>query len=278
MQRGGTIMRRLFTFGSLLATATILLASAGPASAAMVPFTGTLSIQDPAGQTWLTIPGSGTATVNGSLGGHPITQLTIPGGVFSTAGFATVFGPLPTFGTVLATPVPIFATVVNRTITLASGGSCTQFHPNVSCPGGGLAGFGGLSGAVFVPLANLSIPLTVIGSGSNVFAGNTSVGLALSGAGWTTGTVLAFGSTSLGGTVTSMGVGSRSTDPGSNFVTDRITLVSPISLGVLNPLGQATVPGIATLSLHIVPEPGALLMILSGVLGFAAYERYRSRR
>jgi hypothetical protein len=271
-------MRRLLTLGSLVLAATLFLASTGPASAAMVPFTGTLSIQDPAGQTWLSIPGSGMAMVNGSAGGHPITQLTIPGGVFSISAFATVFGPLPTFGTVLATPVPIFATVVNRTITLSSGGTCTQFHPNVSCPGGGLAGFGGLSGAIVVPLANLSVPLTVIGSGSTAFTGNTLVGLALSGAGWTTGPVLAFGSTSLGSPVTSMGVGSRSTDPGSNFLTDRITLVSPISLGVLNPLGQATVPGIATLSLHIVPEPGALLMILSGVLGFAAYERYRSRR
>jgi hypothetical protein len=253
-----------------------MLLLARPVSAALVRFTGTLSV-DLNGSTVLTAPGSGVATVNQSagghpithLGGHPITHLTIPAGAFGTA----------------LQPNPI----------VLSGGGCTRPDDRVVCRGTGLNGFGALSGFVtgttISGLANLVVPLTAVGGS----AATTAVG----GAGWKTGRALAvreiyiieifthspasyiyyyYQSYSTFTTAT----GSRSTNPGSDFQTDRLALVTPISIfnDAEPDVGPRTVvfdSGFARIAIHFIPEPSNLVLLAVGIAGMAVYGRRRAK-
>lgn len=255
------------------------LATAVPAQAAQLNFTGTLEIE--VGRfTIFSTGGAGVATVNQSSGGHPITHLALPGGAFAT-----------TQSIWISSHPHVDWLEINfghNPISL-SGGGCTAPHPLVVCPGTGINGFGGITGSVrigFGSLGNVTIPLpSIIGSGSTVMAHKSSlIDVTVSGAGWTTGTVSALrpgssSSSTLDGwpkTVTAMG--SRSTSPGSNFATDRITLVSPIQIGVHIGHVDFFIPTFARISLHVVPEPGTLVLLGLGVGGLGLYGYRRSRR
>ena len=69
----------------LVLAAALTLAVAAPATATVRPFVGTLSITI-AGQPFFDATGSGVATINGSRGGHPITQIHISGTWGSAGG------------------------------------------------------------------------------------------------------------------------------------------------------------------------------------------------
>lgn len=229
----------LLSLVGLVGSLGLVLAS--PAPAAQVPFTGTLTVQV-GGNLIVAGSGGGIATVNGSGGGHPITSLTLPASAFATvAGSATI--PL------------------NRTISVVNGGNCNRgaFDPSLNCQAlsATLGGFGALQG-------NLAIPLSGIG-------GTTSTS-AVAGQGWASAFVAAVGSPT---SLVTFAYGSRSTDTGSNFNTDRITLVSPIRVNVGPLAGQV---GIATISIHMVPEPSTVLLFLSGIAGLAGYGGLRRLR
>jgi hypothetical protein len=300
-------MRLLLGFAAAFALAIGL---AAPASAASVPFSGSLAVQI---GTLPPIPvsGSGTATVNGSAGGHPITSLTIPASAFSTSLTVAVPNAFP----IVQLAFPVLA---NGPISVASGGGCTAGHPNLICPGTGLAGFGGVVGTALVgiffthtagsgsgsqPVANLSVPLGVVGAGSTTLATSLGITVQVSGAGWTTGTASVFNPTAQvlthnpstfhqfptvtftasqsipvpgsTGTLVSF-AGTRSTNPTSNFNTDTITLVSPIQ--IFNNATSAFIPSLASVSLHFIPEPGQLLMLGSGLAALLLYGRRRMRK
>jgi hypothetical protein len=296
-------MRLLLGFAAAFALA---IGAAAPASASSVPFSGTLSVQIGTLPP-IPVPGSGTATVNGSAGGHPITSVTIPGGAFATSLTVAVPNAFPIVQ--LAFPV-----LSNGPISVASGGGCTAGHPNLSCPGSGLAGFGGVVGTALVgifftptngtqPVANLSVPLGVVGAGSTTMATSLGITVQVSGAGWTTGTASIYNPTAQllthnpatfhvfptisftasqsitvpGGTGTIMTVaGTRSTNPASTFNTDTITLVSPIQ--IFNNATGAFIPSLASISLHFIPEPGQLVMLGSGLAALVLYGRRRMRK
>ena len=196
-----------------ISLATLLVLLTHPAFGAPVPFTGTLSIDfTSSGGTALTIPGGGSVTINGgSTTVSPITSLTIPAGVFTGAGTAS--------GGPGGAHVVAGTSISNLLMAFAAGGTCTAGHAQVSCPGGGLAGTGGIAG--------LSWTWTIIGSGFPVAGSNIGIGSFsnnaynfLVGAGWSTGTVTAkdFGATS----PVSAFTGSQTSST--------ISLVSPISL------------------------------------------------
>lgn len=226
-----------------LAALSLCLLAAPVAQAASVPFTGTLTLEIGT-LAPVEIQGSGVATVNGRapfVG--PLRALTIPAGAFATPAGA------------FATPVGAFATVVdvqNRTIQVRRGRSCTADHPNVECPGRGVAGFGGLdgtavigglthtagSGALTFPAPAFSVALAPVGSGSTT----TATGVRLSGAGWTTGTVSVYNPTA-GTTQFLAGTRDRS----------GLTLVSPVQLDID---GIGAVPSFATLRIRLLEEPG----------------------
>lgn len=293
---------------------------ASSASAAVVPFTGVLSLQI-GGLPTIPIPGSGVATVNGSARGDAIGSLMLPSRAFVPVART---GPIPgQFGSTIALPVPnaypivwLALQVANGAITVTSGGSCTAGHPNVSCPGGGLAGFGGLMGTARVglflthtggsssgtqPVANLSMPLGVVGGGSTTSAQGFGITVQVSGAGWTTGTVGVYNPTAtlvghvpytfhvfpsfsfvastsgpIGTGTTKAFRGGRDTIPDGTFFTDTITLVSPVQ--VFNNAQGMFTPSVATISIQLLPEPGALLLLGAGIAALTLYGRHRAKR
>lgn len=190
----------------------------------------------------------------------------------------------------------------------------------MTCPGGRLAGFGGLSGTALLgiffttthtagsainsgtnPVANLVVPLGIIGGGSTVMTGGLGIYVKVEGAGWTTGTIKAINptqpsfihvsatnhvfpslsflpSTTLIGTepTTFTLAGSRQTNTASGFNTATLTLVTPIqtfttATGMFN-------AGFAQLTIHLVPEPATLVLVSAGIGSLVLYGRRRTKR
>lgn len=181
----------MYRCGFVLSVCTLfgILGLARVSSGAPVPFTGQLVIDFPNGGTSFSIPGSGIATVNGAASTvSTITKVTIPSGAFSGSGAATPANfPFALAG----------SPVVNDQIVVSAGGPCSAGHPNVNCPGGGLAGFGGLLGLTFGTVA-----ATHVGAGSQNVSTFPTIGFnpcfgsfpftatfLISGAGWATGQV-----------------------------------------------------------------------------------------
>jgi hypothetical protein len=252
---------------SSAAAALLFLALTNSSQATPVSFSGTLSLTLGPGII-IPIQGSGTATVNQSMAlGHVINYLTIPAGAFATAA-NTVNVP----GTVI-TKVKVPNGISNLQIAVNAGGVCTRTHVRVVCPGGGLAGFGGLNGTLsLIGPANLSVPLPLsrVGAGSvteNPFA-------TLFGAGWTTGVAKVTDYT-VGGTVLTTTGSLYLNQNSTTFNTDTITLVSPIQIRVS--AANTFLPSVAILTLHL-PEPGAAVLALAGLATVSALFGWSRRR
>ena len=138
------------------------------------------------------------------------------------------------------------------------GGVCTgpnpATHPNVGCPGGNLAGFGGLGGTFVI--GNLAIPLSPVGRGSTAIRGNTMV----SGAGWTTGSITVF---------TTGTTGTQTTTPGGDLI---VALVSPIAVSA-----GGSIPSGAVIVLNL-PEPATTLIGVASLVTAAALYRVGRRK
>ncbi len=286
-------MRRVFSW--MAGTALVLLLAA-PALAVQVPFTGVLSIKIGDDLPRLPIPGSGTAEV--AVG--PEGGFTLPGGAF-----ATVTIPAGAFATAITAPVPNAFPIVqlklaglqNGEVVLRDGTTCTADHPNVFCPGGGLAGFGGLAGSAIVgifgtfgsPGANLSVPLSVVGGGSMFMTTDPQQGImvTVSGAGWTTYSAQVIAPTAVVHVSTgelasqTATVMTPSTRTFSGYRTPTpdggvaISLVSPVQ--VFNNATSQFAPSLARLTLTL-PEPGAPLLVLSAlaaIVGLYGLRRLR---
>ena len=113
------------------------------------------------------------------------------------------------------------------------------------------------------PLANLTVPMSVVGAGGSV-AASAAVNVTVVGAPWTTGTVSV-------GTVTAMGFaqgpGSRASSTAQPSGT--IRLVTPVFIAT-NLGTQETVAAFGMLTLHFVPEPSTLLLLGGGITALVA--------
>ena len=240
-------MRKLL---GILAVAALALPTT-QADAASLPFSGSLSLSL-AGLPPLVAPGAGTVTA--TLTGNHISPLSVAVSAFkATAVRIPITDPL-------AAPIKgIQATFHNGPGAFAGStlaGSMPVLGVTKVCL------FSACSNAV----ANLSVPLDVVGAGGAVtVTGNISVTVV--GAPWTAGTAAV-------GTVTEMGfqhgpVSGTSSTAANNGA---LRLVTPIFVSTNIP-SSAIVPGFGFLDLHFVPEPGTLLLLGSGMAGLVLLGR-----
>ena len=206
----------------------------------------------------LVLPGSGVALANFPLG-PGVTEIGIAGGDFAGVAAADVTD-LSVF------PIAGLQLSVKNAPGFFSGSGAM-----------GLAGRMPLDGVAKLclfasceaGLANLSIPLSVVGVGGSAFA-TGAVNLTAEGAPWTTGTVAVGTATAMG----SAGPGSATTNAGGT-----VTLVTPIFIST-DVSFWAGSHGFAFLTLEFIPEPspGFAGLIASGIVGLVALGRSQRRR
>ena len=246
-------MRKLL---GILAVGFLMAGMAGQASAVALQYTGSLEIAI-SELAPIAFTGGGTALVNDSGGAGHLTALHRDAGDVGISGFV-----LPITDPAAAPISGIQATAANGAGAFAGNG------------GGGFGGVMPISGAAKVclfgacsaPLANLTVPLSVVGAGGSAFV-KGAVNITVIGAPWTTGTVSV-------GTVTAMGGVTPLSNTGAP--SGVLTLVTPIFIST-NLGASAVLPAFATFSLHFVPEPGTLMLLGSGIAGLVAFGRSRAR-
>jgi len=227
------------------------------ASAGLLDFTGTLKIEmnhlcsigyfrgcSGPGSVLGTavIPGSGTAAVNRSGAGGRLAALGVVGSEFAIASHLVPVTDPDVF--------PIAG------VQFTAGNDAGDFS------GAGGDAFGGVmpihgvmklclfgSGGCSQAIANVTLPLSVVGQGGTATAVGP-INLTVKGAPWTTGTAAIGTSTAMGGV-----------SPLSSTATagGHVSLVTPIFIST-NVGSYAVLPTFGILDLDFIPEPGTLLL------------------
>ena len=139
--------------------------------------------------------------------------------------------------------------------------------------------------APYVP--NVVIPLTLNAGATGVGVGGTIavpglISFTLQGlAPWTQGTATVMNANPTAPTQTfalaGFGHGPASNSSTTNAPSGAIRLVTPIDIRTSLALSAPQIPSFAVLDIHLVPEPGTLLLLASGVVALAALGRQRLR-
>lgn len=253
---GNPRMRR-FAFQAVFALSLL----ASRAGAALVPFEGTIEI-DLSGIV-TSFAGAGIATIDD--GDAHVSSIEFTSGSWQTSAL------------VLAVTDPSSAPIRGIQITAANGAGA--FAEN---GGGTLVGAMPMLGAAKVCLfgacgaavANLTVPLHVIGVGGRV-AATGLLNVTVEGAPWTTGTAVNFVpytpflSTRMGGRHGPASMTSSTAVPGGS-----IQLVTPYRVWTNLGVDQPSVFGFVTATLRFVPEPTTLGLLSGG----CAWLGLRARR
>jgi hypothetical protein len=258
-------MRKLL---ALSAATALSLGVAMQATADPLDFVGTLAVQI---STLDAIPltGSGTADVTGGT-------ITIPAGAF--AGQV----PVPITDPAAAPINGLFVDASNQAGTF---GQAMALPPGASgqtgSRPGGLMGVNGVSvvclfafaGTIPCPVAGLSVPFaqgsaTGLGLGGPpiaIFNTLVNIGVTVQGFPWE-------GAGSFG---VSNSIPANLPSPISN--SSMVQLVSPLLINTTIP-ASSFLPGFGILTMHFAPEPGSMVLLVTGVAGFILAGRRRARR
>lgn len=226
---------------------------AAPAQAAPLAFEASLSIE--IGSYGVGFSGAGVAEVDAY--GH-LRSLSIPAGAFDVVG-----------ETVTITAPEAFP-IQGLQVTAANGAGAF-----VNPGGGAMPLLGAARVCLYATcssaLANLTVPLDVVGQGGTATAAGP-VNLTVIGAAWTLGTAQV-------GTATAMGFarGPEGRTSSTARASGVVQLVTPIFISTNLPADAATFPAFGILTLHFVPEPTTLALLGGGVACVAAAAR-RTRR
>ena len=239
-----------------VAASLLVFGLAGRAHAVVLGFTGTLAIQI-VGLDPVEISGAGNAIVNGDGEAGHLKSLHIPASPFAVTGF------------IVPVTDPSVLPINGVQVTAHNGEG--NFDRN---PADVFSGTMAVKGAAKVCLfgtcadsvANLVVPLSVVGVGGFAIV-KGAVNLTVIGAPWTTGTARVGNQTTMGGVRPLSNTGAPSGE---------IHLVTPIFIST-NIGSSSVVPAFGLLSLHFVPEPGTLILLGSGIAGFAGFGRNRAR-
>lgn len=212
----------------------------------------------------------GVATVNGSGGGSRVDTLAVPGGLVSVA----------------TSVVPTFTTAFSNVIVSFTPASGTFARPTSLAPlAGQLPVPGNVRICLFLSCAFFAdLPLTQSGTrgvgigGAAVTATLLGAGtLSIVGADWTGGTTTITGTS---GAVASAGFahGPLSFTGSTAAVDGVLRLVTPVPVAVSSGGPPAVVPVFGALTVHFLPEPGVLALLVGGSAGIALIGRFRARR
>jgi hypothetical protein len=236
----------------------VLILGAGTAHAAITPFTGEIRFKILALPDVI-IPGHGDVTLNGTGGFGHLTQLDLAPGAFDVLQD----------GVLLPITDPAGAPIKGVQLNLANGVGAFQGTGNSGSFGGvmPLDGVGKvcLFTTCATAVANLTVPLNVVGSAGSAYA-SAAVNLTVKGAPWTTGTVAIGTASAMGGVLPV----SNTASPGGD-----IQLVSPVFVST-NIGASAVVPIFVAMDITI-PEPGQLALMATSVAALVALGVARRR-
>jgi hypothetical protein len=249
-------MRSLFVAFVVGLFAITTLGSSTPATAGLVGFNGEIAIRvgtlDP-----VVVSGVGVATVNGSAAGIHLNSFVLPASPFATTGLVVPVADPSAFAIA---------------ITAHNGGGAFAGGTGTGTLGGSMPILGVakvcLFGTCSAALANLSVPLSVVGMGGVAIA-TGAVNVTVVGAPWTSGTAAA-------GTLSAMGFahGPASLTSSTAQNSGTVRLVTPIFIST-SLASAAVIPAFGFLTLHFVPEPGTMLLVGAGIVGLVGIGRRR---
>ncbi len=253
-------MRKLLWIGVFAVAAS--LASASPARAGALGFTGTLGVVI-ANLPPITITGAGTALVSGT--GTALEGLELPAGVFATLASIPVDDP---------SAFPIGGVLASVSTGAGSFGG--------SLLGGAMPVFGRatlclLAACDASPAANVVVPFTQdgthgLGLGGPPITSSGFVNVTITFSPWTIGQATVGGASVAGFVHGPNGGGAAAAAQAGGSV----QLVTPIAIQTSIP-GSEEMAAFGILTLQFVPEPGTLVLLAAGVAGLGLAGRSRLR-